>query len=80
MERTSLPSGLMLRLFGSIKPINNSCCCNKPVVLQIFYSNLIAITISWFDFLPLLQSLHLFEAVRMGEQGHLFERKESLEP
>lgn len=79
VDRTSLPSELKLshmRLFGSIPPINTSCYCNQFVVLQIFYGNFIAVTISWFDFLHLLRSfIYLKLSKWMSRDIYLRERK-----
>lgn len=79
MDRTGLPLVLKLsrmRLFGSITPINTFCYCNKPVVLQIFYSNFKAITISWFDFCHLLRPfIHLKLSKWMSRDIYLREWK-----
>lgn len=65
-----------LRLFGSNTPINTSCCCNKPVVLPIFYSKYTAITISCFDLLPFLQSFICLKLSEwMSRDIYLRERK-----
>lgn len=63
-------------MWGSITPINTSCSCKQFVVLQIFYRNFIAVTISWFDFLHLLQSfIYLKLSKWMSRDIYLIERK-----